>query len=72
MRYTGLEADHAELSCSTHCQVLVLGVSHARLACCIPWQVQDPGLGVGMIGKLEALPCWAPFPAGGYESQGWV
>lgn len=36
-----------------------------------PWNVQDPGLGLGLLGKLWAFFCWAAATAGVHESQGW-
>lgn len=33
------------------------------------WAVaQDPGLGMGLVGELEGLPCWAAVSMGEYES----
>lgn len=36
-----------------------------------PWQVQDLGLGVGLLEEPWALPCWATAPFHEHECQGW-
>lgn len=46
-----------------------LSTNQTRLEYSTPWQIQDPGLGVGLVGELWAFPCWAAAPSSEHGSQ---